>query len=400
MSGSVRKQEIKSNTAFRGIGAMFVMLHHLGEIKTGPGQVSNFFSLGANADVVLDMFFLLSGFIMAYIYAETFGSGVSGKAVGKFLWFRFARVYPLHIFAILVYLAERGAYIVAYAIHGSFADVAVPPAIFYTDPNLANTPYTLLANVLLIHAWGFTSQVSWNYPSWASSAEFSAYLLFPFMCLLIGRLGRTGLVILVGCSLAGYVALYTTFGTLNISPTIGALRTIPGFMMGVALFMVSSPLAGMSTRSVNVAQTIALAVAVVAFSTTHNQLILVATMAGVLWATTQNRGWVSGVLSWRPLQFLGRISFTIYTLHVIVGKPMFPIFNALGGKLGVADQAWWLYVTLVAACLATIVASVFAYRYVELPARFALDKLVKRPARAAATPLSPVAAESSEPRRS
>ena len=37
------------------------------------------------------------------------------------------------------------------------------------------------ANLLLIHAWGATSALSWNQPSWSISAEWFAYLLFPVM---------------------------------------------------------------------------------------------------------------------------------------------------------------------------------------------------------------------------
>lgn len=389
------KPEIKSNTALRGIGALLVMVYHLGEIKTAPGEVTRFIDLGANIDLVLDMFFLLSGFIMAYIYAETFSKTVSGKSMGRFLWFRFARTYPVHIFALLIYLVERSFYIFSYAHLGNFLHVPVPPAIFYTDPNLQNTPFTLLANILLIHGVGVTSQLSWNYPSWTLSAEFAAYVVFPFLCLYIGRFGKIGAVIQIALCVGAYLALEAVYGDLNVPGYDGAIRCVPGFAIGVAIYTLSSYVKELSDRQLHVAQGISLAVLLLTYSYAHSQVLVMITLAVFVWLTTENRGWVSSALSWSPLHYLGLLSYSIYMTHVTVGKPVFPVLDLIGDRLGLADEWWWLYFTLAVAMGVTIGISVLIFRYVEMPARIALDRMVKRPAGAAASPAT--VAATSEP---
>ena len=391
MRPSRSKPEIISNTALRGIGALLVMIYHLGEIKTAPGQVMRFIDLGTNIDLVLDMFFLLSGFIMAYIYAETFSDTVSGKSLGRFLWFRFARTYPVHIFALCAYLAERGVYIFTYAHMGNFLHIPVPPAIFYTAPNLQNTPFTLLANILIIHGVGVTSQLSWNYPSWTLSAEFAAYLIFPLLCLFIGRFGKIGAVIQIALCIGAYLALEAAYGDLNVPGYDGAIRCVPGFAIGVAIYTLSSYVKELTDRQLHIAQAISLAVLMFTYSYAHSQVLVMITLAVFILLTTENRGWVSGALSWSPLHYLGLLSYSIYMTHVIIGKPIFPVLGTIGYRIGVADQSWWLYFSLAVAMAVTIGVSALIFRFVEMPARIALDRMVKRPARAAPSPIIPAA---------
>ena len=107
-------------------------------------------------------------------------------------------------------------------------------------------PYTLLTNILLVQAWGFSSERSWNFPSWALSAEFAAYFAFPLMCLLIGRMSRNAAFVLIAIALGGYLFLDAVYGTINIPGYVGALRTIPGFAIGVAMYLLSGFVARLS----------------------------------------------------------------------------------------------------------------------------------------------------------
>src|SRR5690242_12787179 len=76
-------------TSLRFLAALAVFLHHAGLFADG------FFGV--------TFFFVLSGFILTYNYRRTLADGGRG-AVWDFYVARFARVYPLHIFALIAAL--------------------------------------------------------------------------------------------------------------------------------------------------------------------------------------------------------------------------------------------------------------------------------------------------------
>src|SRR5690348_79706 len=146
---------LPSLTPLRGIAALYVVLFHLTRAGADP-SVPGFFLRGY---LGVDLFFILSGFVLAHVYAREFLADRSGRAIGAFLWTRVARLYPVHIFVL-------GVLVIGHAARDM--------------PTL-----TLLGNFLLI-------LVPWpveplNSMAWSLSAEWYAYLLFPVM---IGWLWR------------------------------------------------------------------------------------------------------------------------------------------------------------------------------------------------------------------
>ncbi|MGE5147831.1 MAG: acyltransferase family protein [Candidatus Eiseniibacteriota bacterium] len=382
-----RKIEIKSNTAFRGIGAIIVMLYHFVSYRQHDGNVAYAFVLGDNMSVTLDMFFVLSGYIMAYIYTDWFAAGLPRDKTINFYWHRFIRCYPMHIFALLLFLAMRAAYIALASHDVSGFSGADPRAFFYSDGENANTPYTLFLNVVLLQAWGFSSLLSWNYPSWALSAEFAAYFAFPLMCLLIGRLGRNAAFVLIAFSLGVYLVLDQVYGTLNVDGNIGALRSVPGFAIGVATFLLSGYVGRLSLTRLNVLQTVVVALTLAAFYFADHKVIVVAAVALLVSITSVNSGWVPALLDNKPLQYLGTISYTIYIMHVVVGIPTKQVLNVARDAIGIPETvSWWPMTVLLAQMGATVIVCAVLYKLIEVPARHYLEGLVRarRAARAAA----------------
>jgi peptidoglycan/LPS O-acetylase OafA/YrhL len=75
---------------------MAVVLHHV--FWSNPVGDLAFFR---NSDLMVDFFFVLSGFVIFHIYADrmpSFGSLL------RFLWLRLGRLYPLHLLMLLVFL--------------------------------------------------------------------------------------------------------------------------------------------------------------------------------------------------------------------------------------------------------------------------------------------------------
>lgn len=381
------KPEILAHTGLRGLGVIGVMMNHF-VIVADNAAMSDVYP---NFGLILDLFFIMSGFIMSYLYFENFSTGFRKERFGKFLWARFARTYPLHIFALVAIIVMA---VIKTQLPGLTASPPTP--VFHIgQAHDLDTPFTLLTNIFLVHAWGLSDELSWNYPSWALSAEFSAYLLFPLMCLMIGRLPRVGPFILMGLALVIYVAIHARLGSLNVPGNDGAIRCIPGFAFGAAAYHLSSGIRNVSTPRLHVLQGLALVGAIGLMIYSGNQIIPIFALALLLIVTSENRGWLTAVLNWSPIRYLGIISYTVYVMHIVASKIFSPVSNVLTGRFGVADAWWWNDLRALLLMGFSIAISAVAFRYIEMPARDFLTNWMKRrsaTARPAAAELVPAVA--------
>src|ERR1700760_4538828 len=90
-------------TPLRGIAALLTVLFHVdivlfysfgGQLVDGKSS-----SILSRMYLMVDFFFVLSGFILCYVYSKSFEGSVKGQDFKKFTIARFARVYPLHLFS-------------------------------------------------------------------------------------------------------------------------------------------------------------------------------------------------------------------------------------------------------------------------------------------------------------
>ena len=92
-------------TPLRGIAALLTVLFHVDLVLSSfggqllDGKISSILS---RMYLMVDFFFVLSGFILCYVYAKNFEGPVKGQDFKKFTIARFARVYPLHLFSLLL----------------------------------------------------------------------------------------------------------------------------------------------------------------------------------------------------------------------------------------------------------------------------------------------------------
>ena len=87
----VKSSRIEGLTGLRGYAALWVLLLHFTYNWDSGSAVRQVAAHGAYGVIV---FFVLSGFILSYVYAGTFAKGVTAGSYRRFLWHRFARVYP------------------------------------------------------------------------------------------------------------------------------------------------------------------------------------------------------------------------------------------------------------------------------------------------------------------
>ena len=95
--------EITPLTGLRGIAACWVMVaHYLGTTR-GPDWLKSFIDHGY---IPVDIFLILSGFVLAFTYQAYFRDAVAIGGVARFLAYRLARIYPLYAVTTLICLVQ------------------------------------------------------------------------------------------------------------------------------------------------------------------------------------------------------------------------------------------------------------------------------------------------------
>ena len=165
-------QFIRQLTGVRFLAAAWVMLYHYQPALATAGilvpvvhEILRVGSLG------VDLFFTLSGFILTHTYLTKIGPAFKAKKAGHFLWLRLARIYPVHF----VMLNIAGIAVIAQGLAG------VGNA---HDRDWLN-PIDYIKQLLLIQEWGPNPERGWNFVAWSLSMEWLAYLLFPFIVLVL-----------------------------------------------------------------------------------------------------------------------------------------------------------------------------------------------------------------------
>src|SRR5882672_4558154 len=199
-SGMSPSQDIRALTSIRGIAAWWIVLHHFREYLPVLDNASTGYVIGRGY-LAVDLFFELSGFVIALNYGKFFRHFSMGEWF-RFLGRRLARIYPLHILMLFIFLLNPLV----------IGVLASRPDFERYDPG-----YFVLS-IFLMQNWGFKHLLAWNIPAWSISTEWMAYLLFPAICWITIRFARSrghsfllaGLLMAVLA--AGFMAFHTALG--------------------------------------------------------------------------------------------------------------------------------------------------------------------------------------------
>lgn len=144
------KMRIDQLTFTRFLAAVAIVIYHFGK-QVFPFNIERLSFLIKQANIGVSYFFILSGFIMIISY----GKGIHVNFF-EYLKNRIARIYPVYLLGILLYLPIR--FLINY-----------PPNI------------TLGAHVAMIQSWIPGWIMSYNFPGWSVSVEMFFYFSFPFL---------------------------------------------------------------------------------------------------------------------------------------------------------------------------------------------------------------------------
>jgi len=283
---------------FRGIFALTIVLHHL-KINTFIYE-SNFVQ---NAGLVVDFFFVLSGFVISYNYA---GKINTKKDVIDFQKKRFYRLYPLHLLTLFVFI---------------FIELLKLFAVKYTSFEITYVPfegfnnfYALISNFFLIHGWyGW----SYNLPSWSISAEFYTYLIF---ALVICNFVNQKKIFYFFIILALIIFLLEQYGYEILTKFVYPSRCVYSFFIGSLTYYFFK----LSKKNISFVLPLSFfLLSLIFISQSHkfeiNHSYIIAPIIfsiTILFTASMNReNFYYKILSNKFLVYLGSVSYGIYMIH-------------------------------------------------------------------------------------
>lgn len=346
--------DLRALTGLRFLAALWVVLYtawpHL-DVSWVPVAVTRGY-LG------VEVFFVLSGFILSHVYLEA--AGQKRHSYGGFLWARIARVYPLHLVTLFG--------MVALGIAGTAAGLSIDGSL--TDWR------ALPAHLTLTHAWGLAPTSAFNHPSWSISAEWFAYLTFPAFAFAAWRMRERPAVAVAGAvalALAIYAAFQPLAGFSLTEATFrwGALRIVPCFALGCALYLVYR------RTPIPYAGPVALISGVGLLASASLGLwdpVTVLLAGGLILGLGSLENARAGLMGSKAAVYLGEISYSIY----MVCAPVLLVTTNIAARLtGAGDKRFHIIVWLLAVAAVPVVAMA-TYHLVERPARKALRGVADR----------------------
>ncbi len=307
-----RADESRALTGLRGVGAFLVMLHHFHHYLALDLHVTMLSGLLRKGYLGVDLFFVLSGFLMAMVYGPWFATsfetphrtslGQHLRATVVFLMRRVARVWPLHAVIIGLLVAEW---------------------------MIAGQPVSLrlvAANLGMIQAWGISAEI--NPPAWSISTEIAAYLLFPLLAPVVLR-WRWGVVLGVAAAVMaialcmrfappvgpmrrGWMDIYFNYSALPL------LRCLAGFVVGMVAWRLGH--AGAVRRVVATLWTgpTALLLMIVLMLGRVNDLLIYPLLPIIVLGFHFGRGRLWAAFTRGPIYRVGVLSYAIYLVHVVL----------------------------------------------------------------------------------
>jgi peptidoglycan/LPS O-acetylase OafA/YrhL len=355
---ALRKPPLPALTGVRTLLAVNIMLFHF-----TPPHMGFLAPVIQNAYVFPGFFFLLSGFILAYNYADR----PTPLVVRDFWRARFARLYPIYLLSLAISFVMLHDEWHAHTQREFWAGVVLTP--------------------LLLQGWSPALATFWNTVAWTLSCEAAFYFAFPWLIRLPWPKTPSRLIaILLGIWALGLVP-HTLYLWLNpdhlpapadrysTGVWIRTLKYTPLayagiFLAGIALGKIQSGLTLTQRHRAMIAGASLLALAVffatavsrVPYILMHGGLLVPLFAALVIGLSGRNM--FAAAFAWKPIELLGQASYALFLLH-------FNFINLLRHyhvpeRLHLAAFDPWI------SYAATLLLAIAAMQWVEKPARKAI----------------------------
>jgi peptidoglycan/LPS O-acetylase OafA/YrhL len=300
----------------RGFAALWVFISHA--LKFSGWTVP----LLHRGDLAVDVFMIMSGFLMAYHYhlREAKEPWTAPSTWGVFYVRRFFRIAPLYYFALcLCLLLGPQLWSLRQQIGAVFPDAATPPER-YLDRSWTN----ILTHLTFV--FGVTPRYAFStpLPDWSIGLEMQFYLVFPFLMLCLRR-----------CTPLWGVGLLAGLGWLITRLLPYGTFLVPSFLpLKIGLFLVGMLLASAHhcrnhRRSFSVYLVF---LALLAAATTRSWPVL-GMCAGIVALLFYDRAedplrltfllrQCERVIAGRLASFMADTSYSVYLVHVVLMTPV------------------------------------------------------------------------------
>ena len=420
-----RPVPIPALTGLRFIAAISVALAHgVGHMTTLPGAAPLWHTCLLNSAAFgMSAFFVLSGFVIHHNYSDSIIDH-RWRGAANFFSARFARLYPLYITCIMLSLYDHGYFFTLLSGHHPELNQDFwKLAPFYLTMT-QSWKFSIVGSNALIYGYPFSGVAA---ISWSISTEFFFYIVYPFICIAILRLGTprqivAAVVVIAATALVlmrcayDYSPAIDQFGVSHFGPIAGLSHGVqdsfwrwliyfapysrlPEFILGCLIAALYRQIearepSGFEHRVAFILvwlSVLAIAGLTLVISLPSNPVpflqflhmnfgfaILVALL---IFCLARYRSAISAALSYTLMVRCGDASYSIYFLHIIIiPAASLEAFNV--GQSGAITSI--AIIRLGVALLITVSFSLVTYQLIEVPARRWLRRILTVDTRTAA----------------
>jgi peptidoglycan/LPS O-acetylase OafA/YrhL len=346
----------------RGYASLWVLLGHICLLTQCNIPILS------NPDLGVDLFILLSGFLMAknYIERQHAEPWLSFKTMGSFWVRRFFRIAPLYYVLLIIAFSFGETF-------GYYRDV-IATAWPATQTETARYTDSSFMNVIshVTFTFGFLPHYSFRtvLPDWSIGLEMQYYALFPFIMLFIMWLGfiRATIVLIALCCITSLLIP----GYFNQFPMPSMiLFKLPLFISGMLIYQ--------ATREnkkiyILIAMLSPLAALIMGYFTSPIRMVieeLIILGMATLLMQHNNQSVLGKIVSFTrkllstPLsQFLGDVSYSVYLLHLMIVIPTIGLLVKYPAFVHLASPVRLIIVILISLPLTYIIA-MNLFKYIE-----------------------------------
>ncbi|HDS1237596.1 TPA: acyltransferase [Pluralibacter gergoviae] len=294
----MKKEIINSLTGIRGVAAVYVLIYHLFHHSSNINFIKNGY-------ISVDLFFILSGFIITHAHLNDFKGNITSRSYFKFMLSRIARIWPAYLSWLIFNIA------IAYA------------------KGKQISPTQIIPNIFMVQNWGLAQSIIGT--GWSLSVEFLAYFFFPIICitvingkkinsLFIALISIVSIIIisifknsLISGSQMGFSGPIDIVAYDGVGPLI---RGIAEFSLGVIGYKAYSYLKGKPHEVLNIATYFIAIVAIACLTVKGFDVLFVLSVSLLIPLLASTDNLVTRLLSTKLSLFLGKISFSLYLCHL------------------------------------------------------------------------------------
>ena len=359
----------------RGLAALFVLLSHSSAAFEWPASFLAlislpFISILFDGKEAVAMFFVLSGYVLAKPYTDTGGGDSRQIFLPTFYLRRFLRIWPPWFFVFVLSILAR---------EFLFVQPATQPAVtawfhgFWQIKLTAPDFFRQCAFMLHDSTRQLLNQ------DWSLGVELKGSALIPLLVVLARR---------------KYVVFMLPLAVLFLV-CIGTGEYYVSFIIGVLLAQYGSIWSGQVSRLRKLGRVMFFLSGLLLYGSLelmlkifHGRLfsykygwVMTAIGCALILISIFGSQSLQRVLNWKPVVFLGRISYSVYLLQFIIILCLLPPLVSLCNRSGITNPWLLCLLTILASVAATIGGSAILYRFIESPVinfSHALTKEIQR----------------------